>query len=173
MRALDPDGRETWGFAAAHQGAAASTLVALGTASGDPSMHPALFASGDDEGVVRIWDLRAPTKACAELKVHEDFVSDLQVATGPPTADGSSQGSATLLSTGGDGRLSATELRRLGAGSKTDSLKSTHRSDPQDDELLSCAVLKHGRKVVCGTQAGVLVRQEPRPVAHCLRLARV
>ena len=51
-------------------------------------MHPALFASGDDEGVVRIWDLRAPTKACAELKVHEDFVSDLQVATGPPTAAG-------------------------------------------------------------------------------------
>ena len=170
---LDGEGREVSTVVSAHRGVAVSALIALGDGA-NGAMHPALFASGDDDGFVRLWDLRAPTNACAELKMHDDFVADLQVSDpsqasassagaegGTSTAAGlgeglGSQGQATLLSAGGDGRLSAIELRRFCSG-RGDAAKSAHSSDPQDDELLSCAVLKHGKKVVCGTQAGVLV----------------
>jgi len=55
--------------------------------------------------------------------------------------------SGTLLCAGGDGRLSAIDLRKG---------KLAGISDEQEDELMSVAVLKHSKKVVCGTEGGVL-----------------
>ena len=52
----------------------------------------------------------------------------------------------TLVVGGGDGCLSVFDLR---AG------RLLARSDPQDDELLSLALLKGGRKLVCGCQASL------------------
>ncbi|CAM9781333.1 unnamed protein product, partial [Phaeothamnion confervicola] len=53
-----------------------------------------------------------------------------------------------MLATSGDGTLSAYDLRKQ---------KLWGRSDEQEDELLSVQIIKHGRKVVCGSQNGVLV----------------
>ena len=53
-----------------------------------------------------------------------------------------------LLATSGDGRLTVYDLRKNVLAGKSDDL---------DDELLSVAVIKNGRKIVCGSQNGVLV----------------
>lgn len=79
-------------------------------------------------------------------------------AAPPPTRDASfaqdfvsslimSADSATLLSGGGDGRLAAYSMKKG---------KMEAVSDEQEDELLSLAILKQGKKVVAGTQGGVL-----------------
>ena len=53
-----------------------------------------VLASGDDDGMVKIWDLRQ-AKCVHELSEHDDYISDIQLAK-----DGK-----TLLSSGGDGHL--------------------------------------------------------------------
>jgi len=96
-------------------------------------------ATGDDDGAVTCWDLRAKTAA---LSFHEntDYVADMLY-------DERGSNKHTLCVAGGDGRLSVFDLRagRLWA-----------RSDEQDDELLSIARVKHGKKLLCGTQTGVV-----------------
>lgn len=53
----------------------------------------------------------------------------------------------TLLATGGDGFLSVYDMRR----------RAMHAvSDNMEDELLSVVLVKHGQKVITGTQEGVL-----------------
>ena len=95
-------------------------------------------ATGDDAGQVTCWDLRARTAA---LKFHEnvDYVSDMLYTE--------QKNKHTLLVTGGDGHLAVFDLRagRLWA-----------RSDPQEDELLCLTLAKNGKKLLCGTQTGVV-----------------
>lgn len=114
--------------------------------------------SGDDSGEVRIWDTRKRGHVLA-FKEHE--VRRAVRAAGAPGADtrcaphpkdfvsslAMSADSATLLSGGGDGRLAAYSMKKG---------KMVAVSDEQEDELLSLAILKHGKKVVAGTQGGVL-----------------
>eukprot|EP01116_Phalansterium_solitarium_P023615 TRINITY_DN8376_c0_g1_i1.p1 TRINITY_DN8376_c0_g1~~TRINITY_DN8376_c0_g1_i1.p1 ORF type:complete len:390 (+),score=165.31 TRINITY_DN8376_c0_g1_i1:261-1430(+) len=97
------------------------------------------LASGDDDGEVKLWDLRQPGQpAVCSWHEHSDFVSALL----PHVA------SHQLISVSGDGRLGVYETRR-GA------LQAL--SDEQDDELLSVASVKQGKKLVVGTQHGVLL----------------
>lgn len=70
--------------------------------------------------------------------MQQDFISDF--ATNPAQDH--------LLATSGDGRLSVYDLRKNVLAGKSDEL---------DDELLSVSVIKNGKKVVCGSQDGVLV----------------
>lgn len=131
-------------------------------------LSPNVFSSGDDMGCVKIWDTRQH-RCLAEFKEHtvrrlvsilatrllpwlseqwadlsiaspcqQDFISDF--ATNPARDH--------LLATSGDGRLSVYDLRKNVLAGKSDEL---------DDELLSVSVIKNGRKVVCGSQDGVLV----------------
>ena len=101
------------------------------------------FASGDDEGEIKVWDSRvcassgSSSKPVHSFDAHEDFISDLTYV-----AD-----KQMLLATSGDGTLSGYDLRRG---------KLEHRSDNQEDELLSVCVLKQGKKVVTGSTEGVL-----------------
>jgi len=81
-----------------------------------------------------------------------------------------SQDGNTLLASSADGRLSIFDLRMARDPSSTttttttttttntnkDQQKSFRLSDDQDDESLSLKIMKHGKKVVCGTQDGVL-----------------
>jgi len=97
-----------------------------------------MTASGDEKGVIKLWDSRQ-SDAVASLSPHSDFVSDMSLATARHDA---------LLSTSGDGTLALTDLR-------SNKIKYTSEGDA-DDELLSVAVVKNGRKVVCGTTSGVL-----------------
>jgi len=95
-----------------------------------------LLATGDDNGYIKAWDLRQQN--CAfEFKENDDFISDMIIN---PEHN-------LLLATSGDGTLGVYDIRK----GKLHSL-----SDTQDDELLSLAILKNGKKVVCGTQDGIL-----------------
>ena len=60
---------------------------------------PALLATGDDEGHIKLWDTRARAGAGA-WRVHKDFVSDLSFAAQH----------GVLLSVSGDGTLAKLDL---------------------------------------------------------------
>ncbi len=94
------------------------------------------LATGDEDGVVKLWDLRQQRETCM-FHDNEDFISDF--AWHPDRK--------RLLATGGDGYLSVFNPR---AG------KLDARSDNMDDELLSVRWIKGGKFAVVGTQEGVL-----------------
>jgi WD repeat-containing protein 55 len=128
------------------------------------------MASGDEAGGVRLWDLRLcgttshsaastkrpqkPQGCVLSWDEHQDYISGIE----------HSEDCNTLLSTSADGRLGVFDLRMSrppattkGGGNKNNNNNSGVRlSDDQDDELLSIKVMKHGKKVVCGTHQGVL-----------------
>ncbi|CEM05746.1 unnamed protein product [Vitrella brassicaformis CCMP3155] len=97
-----------------------------------------IFASGDDDGVIKVWDLRQP-KSVMSFHEQGDFISDLM-----PDDE-----VKYLLATSGDGTLGVYDLR-----TRNGELEAL--SDPHDDEYLSLQIMKDGRKVVCGTQNGVI-----------------
>ena len=104
-------------------------------------LDQSLLASGDDEGSVKVWDVRTPSStssAVASWSVHEDFISSLLFF----------EDKRALLSTAGDATLACYDLRKA---------SSVLRSDDQEDEMTSIAVLRNGRKVVCGAQDGTLL----------------
>ncbi|GLD97506.1 hypothetical protein PINS_up006196 [Pythium insidiosum] len=127
IRAFDTLGNVTWAELRAHD-APVNRLHAI---SND------VIVSGDDQGCIKVWDTRQH-RSVGGWKEHTDFISGF--ATNPAVDH--------LLATGGDGRLSAYDLRKNVLAGKSDEL---------DDELLSVSVIKNGRKVVCGSQDGVLV----------------
>jgi WD40 repeat protein len=96
-----------------------------------------VIASGDDQGCIKIWDTRQHN-CIVEWKEHVDFISDMTLHPA----------GGHLVATGGDGRLSVYDLRKNVLAGKSDEL---------DDELLSVSVIKNGKKIVCGSQDGVLV----------------
>jgi WD40 repeat protein len=109
--------RVSWQQQGAHA-AAINVADEVGEAS-----HPAgLIVTGDDEGCLKLWDVRQ-SKAVMEFHDHEDFVSSVAVE----------EAQRTLVSCSGDGTLAAYNLRRA---------KLERRSDQLEDELLSCALLK-------------------------------
>ena len=71
-----------------------------------------------------------------EFNEHEDFISEI---TSVPHKK-------MLIAVSGDGSLSAMNWKR----------KTRRVTDNLEDELLSVVVMKHNKKVVCGTQSGVL-----------------
>ena len=97
-----------------------------------------LFASGDDDGHVSVWDYRMKSSNAAVHQYHdnEDYISDLcYVAT-----------SKTLIAAGGDGYLSVFDIRKP---------TLLARSDNMETEILSLASVKNTRKIVCGFEDGV------------------
>lgn len=137
-----------------------------------PESSPAgqLLVTGDDEGVVRLWDDRmcgsasSSTKAAAAATVtagsesiprgcvmswsdQKDYISCFDAHN-----DGT-----TLLASSADCTLGIYDIRKSAVNSgKPDKGPKPRLSDDQEDELLSVAVMKHGRKVICGTGEGVL-----------------
>ncbi|XP_019420308.1 PREDICTED: WD repeat-containing protein 55-like isoform X2 [Lupinus angustifolius] len=94
-------------------------------------------ASGDDEGCIKVWDIRE--RSCSNtFDVHEDYISDITFASD----------AMKILATSGDGTLSVCNLRRN---------KVQAQSEFSEDELLSVVIMKNGRKVVCGSQTGILL----------------
>ena len=139
-----------------------------------------LIATGDDTGGVRVWDERIigdgqsgniyknlPRGCIYEWNENEDYISDIQ-----HSSDGN-----TIVATSADGRLAVFDLRMATKGGTSSifkhrknedetttknkkgggSISTTFRlSDDQEDELLSLQIMKQGKKVICGTQEGVL-----------------
>ena len=119
--------KRVWKHAQAH-GAAANALACTG-ASG--------VATGDDDGAVKLWDLRQRTEALSFTE-SSDLVTDLAFVDGK---------APTLVASSADGCLCTFDLRRGALGAM---------SDNQEDELLSLAPMKNGTKLVVGTESGVL-----------------
>ncbi|KAF5898403.1 rab proteins geranylgeranyltransferase component A 2-like, partial [Clarias magur] len=95
-----------------------------------------LFATGDDEGTVKVWDMRKGTSFMS-LKHHEDFISDIAVDSAK----------RTLLTSSGDGTMGVFNLKRR---------RFELLSEIQDGDLTSVSIMKRGRKVVCGSSEGML-----------------
>lgn len=118
-----------------------------------------MIVSGDEIGGVRVFDPRLmgtngpdnqnkkkPTGCVFSWKEHTDYVSSID----------HSEDGMTLLSASADGTLCVYDLRMALQPNIHEKGKIVRQSDVQDDELLSLRVMKHGKKVVCGTGMGVL-----------------
>ncbi|KAJ1983803.1 WD domain repeat-containing protein 55 [Dimargaris verticillata] len=95
-----------------------------------------MVATGDDSGVIRIWDVRT-NKQVQEYTHHFDYIGDMFFVPEK----------RRLLTAGTDGLLAVLDLRHS---------KPVALSEEQDDELLSVMPVKNNQKVVVGTQTGVL-----------------
>lgn len=119
-----------------------ATITRLENSHGDAvnrivNLTESTIASGDDGGCIKVWDTRQRS-CCNTYHVHEEYISDMTFASD----------SMKLIGTSGDGTLSVCNLR---------SSKVQTRSEFSEEELLSVVIMKNGRKVICGTQAGTLL----------------
>lgn len=94
-------------------------------------------ATGDDDGCVRVWDTRTREPVMA-FEEQEDYITDICYAQEKNDA---------LLVTSGDGTFGWYDLRKQALGALSDNL---------EDELLCVGLMKGGKKVLCGSQGGVL-----------------
>ncbi|KAJ7507256.1 WD40-repeat-containing domain protein [Mycena galericulata] len=99
---------------------------------------PWLFATGDDAGVIKLWDPRQK-ESIRVHKQHFDYITDFLWL----------QDKHHLLATSGDGTLSVMDVRAK-------KIAPFAQSEDQEDELLSATTIKGGAKVVVGTQLGIL-----------------
>mmetsp|Transcript_24925 Transcript_24925/g.38414 ORF Transcript_24925/g.38414 Transcript_24925/m.38414 type:complete len:451 (-) Transcript_24925:300-1652(-) len=118
-----------------------------------------LFVTGDEKGCVRVWDERLsrggggkksksslPEGCVLSWEEHEDYISGFD----------HSQDGTSLLASSADATMSVVDLRKAINKGQHQKEPILRRSDDMEDELLSIVVMKNGRKVVCGTQQGVL-----------------
>ncbi|GBE83429.1 WD repeat-containing protein [Sparassis crispa] len=99
---------------------------------------PHLLSTGDDDGVIKLWDPRKKD-AIRAYTHHFDFISDFLWLND----------AKQLVSTSGDGTLSVIDVR----AKKTEPFA---QSEYQEDELLSIVPIKGGKKFAVGTQLGIL-----------------
>ncbi|KAF8752136.1 WD40 repeat-like protein [Rhizoctonia solani] len=97
-----------------------------------------MLATGDDSGVVKLWDPRqlSPIRSYAH---HFDYISDFLWL----------QDKKQLAITSGDGTLSIIDVR-------SSKVEPFAHSEDQEDELLSIVSIKDGKKVAVGTQTGII-----------------
>jgi len=128
LQSLDATGAKTKVFNGAHSDRLSRMFLI--------SEH--ILATGDDSGEVKVWDFRTSQGEVMSWHLHEDFVSSLAY----------SEERSTLLSCAGDATLGVYDLRNPA---------NTARSDDQEAELQCLSIMKGGRKVLAGTQDGVIL----------------
>uniref|UniRef100_A0A8C6WMP8 WD repeat-containing protein 55 n=1 Tax=Neogobius melanostomus TaxID=47308 RepID=A0A8C6WMP8_9GOBI len=95
-----------------------------------------LLATGDDNGALKVWDMRKGT-SIMDFKHHDDYISDITV----------DQAKRILLTASGDGTMGVFHLKRR---------RFELLSEPQGGDLTSVALMKRGKKVVCGSSEGTV-----------------
>ncbi|XP_034020136.1 WD repeat-containing protein 55 isoform X2 [Thalassophryne amazonica] len=95
-----------------------------------------IVATGDDGGTVKVWDMRKGT-AFMDLKHHDDYISGITV----------DQAKRILLTASGDGTMGVFNIKRR---------RFELLSEFQSGDLTSVALMKRGRKVVCGSSEGTV-----------------
>ncbi|XP_075066003.1 WD repeat-containing protein 55 [Mixophyes fleayi] len=95
-----------------------------------------LFATGDENGMLKVWDLRRGT-AFMEMKNHEEYISDMVI----------DQNKKMLLTTSGDGTMGVFNIKRR---------RFELVSEYQNGDLTSVAIMKRGKKVACGSSEGTI-----------------
>eukprot|EP01038_Epipyxis_sp_PR26KG_P007724 gene7724-10497_t len=96
------------------------------------------IATGDDSGEVKLWDIRVPNEAVMTWHSQEDFISGLVY----------NDDKHSLISVSGDATLCAFDLRNH---------NNINRSDEQESEIHCVTIIKDGKKILCGTQDGVVL----------------
>ncbi|KAG8907861.1 WD repeat-containing protein jip5 [Tulasnella sp. 417] len=99
---------------------------------------PSIVATGDDEGVIKLWDPRKQ-KEIKSFTHHFDYISDLLFT----------EEKNQIVASSGDCTLSVIDIR----SSRTEPFA---QSDDQDDEFLSLCSIKDNTKLIVGTQLGIL-----------------
>ncbi|KAJ4486864.1 WD40-repeat-containing domain protein [Lentinula lateritia] len=102
------------------------------------SVTPWLLSTGDDGGVIKLWDPRKK-EPVRKYTHHFDYITDFL------WLDDKKQ----LVTTSGDGTLSVIDVRARTS-------EPLAQSEDQEDELLSIVPIKGATKVVVGTQLGIL-----------------
>lgn len=102
-------------------------------------MPNGILVSGDDEGEIKIWDLR--TNVCV-LNYYEqsETITDFAI----------NSDLTFLLSTSVDGTLGVFDLRKA----DTSKEKLYALSDCLEEDLLSIAIVKNGNFVLCSSNEG-------------------
>ncbi|XP_068273338.1 WD repeat-containing protein 55 isoform X1 [Nyctibius grandis] len=95
-----------------------------------------VFATGDDGGALKVWDLRKGD-AVLEARQQEEYISAMAV-------DGNGK---ILLTASGDGTLGVFNVKRR---------RFELLSEPQNGDLTSVVLLKRGKKVACGSSEGTI-----------------
>ncbi|XP_061525390.1 WD repeat-containing protein 55 [Phycodurus eques] len=95
-----------------------------------------IVATGDDGGTLKVWDMRKGS-AVMDAKHHEDYISDIAV----------DDAKRILLTASGDGTMGVFNIKRR----RFDLL-----SEYQSGDLTSVALMKRGKKVVCGSSEGTV-----------------
>lgn len=95
-----------------------------------------MLATGDEDGLVKLWDMRQQREA-STFDEHEDWVSSFTY----------NELTRTLVSVAADGVLVAMNTR---------SSKVIGQSYTIDDEILSAQWMKGGKRIVAGTQEGIV-----------------
>ncbi|XP_037614905.1 WD repeat-containing protein 55 [Sebastes umbrosus] len=95
-----------------------------------------ILATGDDGGTLKVWDMRKGT-AIMDMKQHEDYISDIAV----------DQAKRILLTASGDGTMGVFNIKRR---------RFELLSEVQSGDLTSVALMKRGKKVVCGSSEGTI-----------------
>ncbi|KAM6408425.1 WD repeat-containing protein 55 [Rhynochetos jubatus] len=95
-----------------------------------------VFATGDDSGALKVWDLRKGD-AILEACQQEEYISAMAVDSN----------GKILLTASGDGTLGVFNVKRR---------RFELLSEPQNGDLTSVVLLKRGKKVVCGSSEGTV-----------------
>ncbi|XP_068133908.1 WD repeat-containing protein 55 isoform X2 [Hyperolius riggenbachi] len=95
-----------------------------------------LFATGDESGMLKVWDLRRGT-AFMEMKNHEEYISDMVI----------DQNKKILLTASGDGTMGVFNIKRR---------RFELLSEYQSGDLTSLSIMKRGKKVACGSSEGTI-----------------
>ncbi|XP_067948583.1 WD repeat-containing protein 55-like [Watersipora subatra] len=101
------------------------------------SVDQNVMISGDEDGVVKMWDMRRMPTPVMELKENDEYISDMVCH----------ENKKHLLVTSGDGTLSCVNIKNR---------KLELQSELFESELLSIAIMKNNSKVVCGDGDGSL-----------------
>ncbi|KAF1381180.1 hypothetical protein PFLUV_G00171850 [Perca fluviatilis] len=95
-----------------------------------------ILATGDDAGTVKVWDMRKGT-SIMEDKQHDDYISGIAV----------DQAKRILLTSSGDGTMGVFNIKRR---------RFELLSECQGGDLTCVALMKRGRKAVCGSSEGTV-----------------
>ncbi|KAK5646786.1 hypothetical protein RI129_005250 [Pyrocoelia pectoralis] len=103
------------------------------------SLDDHLFATGDDGGIIKLWDVRVNSdKTVFSLKKNEDYISDIVT----------NESLQYLLCSSGDGCLTTIDLRKR---------QFFVQSEEQEEELTCLGLFRSETKVLVSTSKGKLL----------------
>lgn len=131
-------GQVCWQRKTAHDSVAVNRVLSRKSVSSQ-------IVSADENGVIKMWDLRDKLAVCVFPHPHQDFVSDLC----------ESDDGHELITCGGDGQVKLFDLRKT-------NVKLSASSVEMECELLCLLTLRNQKRICVGTQEGSVIEFTPK-----------